>query len=114
MTDTKENKEEISEETIRHSAAHIMAEAVLSLFPDAKFGIGPSIENGFYYDFELSRPLTPEDLPVIEDKMKEIVKSNSPFIWEELPKKEANQLFKNQPYKQELLEDIDEDKVTVY
>ena len=55
---------------MRHSAAHIMAEAVLALFPGAKFGIGPAIEDGFYYDFELPRNLTPDDLPLIEDKMK--------------------------------------------
>ncbi|GAH29505.1 unnamed protein product, partial [marine sediment metagenome] len=60
-------------ERMRHSAAHIMAEAVQSLFPGAKFGIGPAIENGFYYDFELPRPLTQEDMPIIESKMKEII-----------------------------------------
>ena len=56
-------------ETVRHSAAHIMAEAVRFIFPDVKFGIGPAIENGFYYDFDLPRPLTPDDLPLIESKM---------------------------------------------
>ena len=60
-------------EIICHSAAHIMAEAVLSIFPEARFGIGPSIENGFYYDFDLPRPLTTEDLPVITRKMEEII-----------------------------------------
>jgi threonyl-tRNA synthetase len=59
-------------ETMRHSASHVMAEAVLSMFPEAKFGIGPAIEDGFYYDFELPRSLTPEDLPDIEEKMKAI------------------------------------------
>ena len=59
---------------MRHSAAHIMAEAVQHLFPGAKFGIGPTIENGFYYDFDLPRPLTPDDLPVIENKMREIIR----------------------------------------
>jgi threonyl-tRNA synthetase len=59
-------------DTMRHSASHIMAEAVKSLFPETKFGIGPAIENGFYYDFELPRTLVPEDLPIIEAKMKEI------------------------------------------
>ena len=67
-------------ETMRHSASHVMAEAVQSLFPDAKFGIGPAIEDGFYYDFELSRSLTPDDLPVIEKKMSEIIDANLPFF----------------------------------
>ena len=73
-------------EIMRHSASHVMAEAVLSLFPDTKFGIGPAIENGFYYDFELPRTLTPEDLPVIEAKMNELIASDSEFIREELTK----------------------------
>jgi threonyl-tRNA synthetase len=67
-------------ETMRHSAAHVMAEAVLAVFPGAKLGIGPAIDNGFYYDFELPRSLTPEDLPVITEKMKELIKKDSPFI----------------------------------
>ena len=66
-------------DTMRHSASHVMAEAVLSIFPDAKFAIGPAIEDGFYYDFDLPRPLTPEDLPVIEKKMGEIIKAESAF-----------------------------------
>ena len=76
---------------MRHSTAHVMAEAVQSMFPDAKLGIGPTIEDGFYYDFDLPRKLTPEDLPVIEAKMKEIVKSNSPFIKEMVSKEQARQ-----------------------
>ena len=73
-------------EVIRHSAAHIMAEAVLSLFPDAKFGIGPATDDGFYYDFELPRPLVAEDLPIIEAKMKEIIAADFPFIKKEIDK----------------------------
>ncbi|MCK4403417.1 MAG: threonine--tRNA ligase, partial [Dehalococcoidia bacterium] len=80
-------------ERMRHSAAHIMAEAVQSLFPGAKFGIGPAIENGFYYDFELPRPLTQEDLPIIESKMKEIIDADLPFIKEEVSKEKARLLF---------------------
>ena len=76
MSDEKSQKLE----TMRHSASHIMAEAVQSLFPEAKFGIGPAIENGFYYDFDLPRPLVPEDLSRIEAKMGEIIKANTPFI----------------------------------
>ncbi len=76
-------------EIMRHSAAHVMAEAVQSIFPDAKFGIGPAIENGFYYDFALPRPLTPDDLPIIESKMKEIITSNLPFVRKEVTSEEA-------------------------
>ncbi len=101
-------------EIMRHSAAHIMAEAVLTIFPEAKFGIGPTIEDGFYYDFDLPRALTPEDLPVIEAKMKEIVKSNSPFIRERVSKEEARRIFAGQPYKLELIDELTEEEVTIY
>ncbi len=99
---------------MRHSAAHVMAEAVQSMFPDAKFGIGPTIEYGFYYDFDLSRSLSPEDLPLIEAKMKEIVKSNSPFLKEMVSKEQARKLFANQPYKLELIDELPEEQVTIY
>jgi threonyl-tRNA synthetase len=101
-------------EMMRHSASHVMAEAVLSLFPEAKFGIGPAIEDGFYYDFELPKPLTVEDLPAIELKMKEIVAANLPFASEEKTTKEALKLFAEQKYKIELIKDLGEDKVTIY
>ncbi len=99
---------------MRHSAAHIMAEAVLSIFPDAKFGIGPAIENGFYYDFELPRSLNPDDLPLISTRMAEIIKSNLPFIKQEMDKKEARRLFADQPYKLELIDEIPDEKVSLY
>ena len=120
-------------ETIRHSLAHLLAYAVQELYPGTKFGIGPAIENGFYYDFEfveadkrgyqrgLTR-ITPEDLPkvaeskassptlaslrVIEEKMKELIKQNIKFEKKVVPKKEAKEIFKEQPYKLELLEEI--------
>jgi threonyl-tRNA synthetase len=101
-------------EVMRHSTAHIMAEAVQSIFPDAKFGIGPAIENGFYYDFDLPRTLTPDDLPVIEAKMKEIVASNTPFIREEVTREEARQVFASQPYKLELIDEFEDEKVSIY
>jgi threonyl-tRNA synthetase len=101
-------------EIMRHSASHVMAEAVLSMFPDAKFAIGPAIEDGFYYDFDLPRSLTPDDLPVIERKMSEIVRADLPFKHREIPKKEAQKLFALQPYKLELIEEITDDKVGVY
>ncbi len=101
-------------ERMRHSAAHIMAEAVQHLFPEAKFGIGPTIENGFYYDFDLPRPLTPDDLPVIEDKMREIISQNSQFVTQEISKEEARQLFATQPYKLELIDEIPDTAVRTY
>jgi len=101
-------------EIMRHSAAHVMAGAVQSIFPDARFGIGPAIEDGFYYDFELPRPLTPDDLPAIEAKMGEIIASNVPFIREEVDKEEARRLFAAQPYKLELIDEIEDDKVSLY
>jgi len=101
-------------ERIRHSASHVMAEAVQSIFPDAKFGIGPPIENGFYYDFDLPRPLTPDDLPVIETKMDEVIASDTPFVSQELTKEEARQLFAGQPYKLELIDEIPDEKVSIY
>ena len=101
-------------ERMRHSVAHIMAEAIQCLFPEVKFGIGPTIENGFYYDFELPRPLTPEDLPVIESKMRDIISQNVPFVMEEVSKDEARKLFANQPYKLELIEEITDNGATIY
>ncbi len=99
---------------MRHSAAHVMAQAVQVLFPQAKFGIGPTIESGFYYDFELPRPLTQEDLPIIENKMKEIINANLPFTKEELSKKAARHLFAAQPYKLELIDELPDTTVTIY
>jgi len=101
-------------EIMRHSAAHVMAEVVQSLFPDAKFGIGPAIENGFYYDFDLPRSLTPDDLPLIEAKMKEIMATDTPFVKQEVSKEEARQLFASQPYKLELIDEIPDEKVSIY
>jgi len=99
---------------MRHSAAHVMAEVVLSILPDAKFGIGPAIESGFYYDFELPRSLTPDDLPLIENKMTEIIALNMPFVKEEVGKEEARRLFAAQPYKLELIDEIPDEKVSLY
>jgi threonyl-tRNA synthetase len=92
---------------IRHSAAHIMAEAVLELFPDGHIAIGPPIEDGFYYDFELPRPLTDEDLAAIEKRMREIIKGNYPFVRREVSAAEAKKLFADQPYKLELIEGLE-------
>ncbi len=99
---------------LRHSCAHIMAEAVLSLFPDAKLGIGPPIEDGFYYDFELPRALTPDDLPEIESRMREIIDSQSEFSRQQVPKHEALDFFAAQPFKRELIEQIPDATVSTY
>lgn len=101
---------------IRHSAAHIMAHAVQNLFPEAKFGTGPVIKDGFYYDMDLPRPLTTEDLASIEDEMKKIIKSNNAFEREEWEKDKAREWFgeHGQTYKQEIIDGIQDDTVSVY
>ncbi len=93
---------------MRHSAAHVLAQAVLEMFPEAKLAIGPAIENGFYYDFDLPRTLIPEDLPILEKKMKHIVKQNQKFVGREENGKKAMEFLKaiNQPFKVELLKDF--------
>jgi len=100
----------------RHSASHVMAQAVSELYPEAKFGIGPAIEDGFYYDFDLKTPLTPDDLAKIEKQMKKIIKRNLLFTSEELPKEKAVKFFKsiNQDYKVELIDAIEGDTVKIY
>ncbi|MCC6803500.1 MAG: threonine--tRNA ligase [Anaerolineae bacterium] len=91
---------------IRHSVSHIMAQAVLERFPEAKIAIGPPIEDGFYYDFDLPRPLTDEDLQAIENRMKAIIRGNHDFAVREVTPEEALAYFKDQPYKQELIRDL--------
>ena len=93
---------------IRHSTAHIMAEAVLEKFPSAKIAIGPAIEDGFYYDFDLPRTLTPEDLIEIEARMKELIREGQTFVREEITAEQAKELFKDQPYKLELIEGLEQ------
>lgn len=99
-------------ESIKHSLAHILASAVKSLYKDVKFGIGPAIENGFYYDMEID--LKEDDLKKIEDKMKEIIKSDIPFEQKIITKDEAREIFKDQPYKLELIDEIEEENVSIY
>jgi len=101
-------------ETIRHSLAHILATSVQELYPGTKFGIGPAIENGFYYDFDLPQTLTPEDLSKIEKKMKEIIKQNISFKKRECSRSDLEQLFKGQPYKLELIKEQKEEEMTIY
>ncbi|MGB8343416.1 MAG: threonine--tRNA ligase [Ktedonobacteraceae bacterium] len=101
---------------MRHSAAHVMAEAVQEIFPDAKFAIGPAIEDGFYYDFELPRPLTPDDLPDIEQRMARIVAGKYPFMRDRWPREKALEYFrdKGQAYKVELIENLPDAEVGIY
>ncbi|MCH8973970.1 MAG: threonine--tRNA ligase [Chloroflexi bacterium] len=95
---------------IRHSAAHIMAQAVLKLFPGAKFAIGPATEDGFYYDFAVERPFTPDDLGAIEDAMRETIAADAPFESAELSRAEGRELFAEQPFKLEIIEGIPVDE----
>lgn len=101
---------------MRHSAAHVMAEAVLEIFPEAKLGIGPAIEDGFYYDFGLPRPLTPDDFPEIERRMARIIAGKYPFVHERWPREKALQYFrdKGQIYKVELIENLPDKEVSIY
>jgi len=93
---------------MRHSASHVMADAVLNLFPEAKLGIGPPTQEGFYYDFQVSRPFTPEDLERIEALMRQTIAQKFPFQREELSREEAKARFAHQPYKLEIIEGIPE------
>ena len=104
-------------DTLRHSLSHILAYAIQELYPGVKFGMGPSIENGFYYDFDFSHTnlresdheltrIIPEDLPKIEKKMRELIKQNLKFEKKIVSQEEAKEIFKNQPYKLELIEEL--------
>lgn len=109
--DSKDGKE-----VYRHSASHIMAHAVKELFPDVKLAIGPHTDDGFYYDFDKETPFTPEDLKKIENKMKETIKRNTPFVRKILPKTEAIEIFKKagENYKVEMIQEIEGDFVSLY
>src|SRR6266496_3230767 len=93
---------------LRHSTAHLMAQAVQSLFPGTQVTIGPTIENGFYYDFKRDAPFAAEELQLIEKKMQELVKANLPIVREEMPRSEAIELFRKmgEHYKVEIIEGI--------
>jgi threonyl-tRNA synthetase len=95
-------------ELLRHSAAHVMAEAVMQLFPGARFGIGPAIEDGFYYDIEVDRTFTPEDLGAIEERMRTIIAGEQPFSRRVIDRAEALRVFEDQPYKLELIGELPE------
>src|SRR3712207_3268378 len=98
---------------VRHSTAHVMAQAVKEMFPGAKLAFGPPHDrfaNGFYYDFDLPRPLTPQDLPEIERRMRRIIQDDHPFEYRVLSVEEARELFEDQPYKLETVDDLAEGK----
>ena len=102
---------------MRHSCAHVLATAILQLYPRTKLGIGPAIENGFYYDFEFEKPLTEDDFPKIEAEMAKVIKKNYPFIKKSASIAEAKKIFKNQPYKLELIKELEsrgEKKISLY
>ncbi|MGA0830715.1 MAG: threonine--tRNA ligase, partial [Nitriliruptoraceae bacterium] len=96
---------------LRHSTAHVMAQAVTDLFPDAKWAIGPPVEDGFYYDFDVARPFTPEDLAAIEARMRELLAAKQRFVRAEVTRDEALALFADQPYKREIVERVEPSEV---
>jgi len=107
--------EQFDLDTLRHSTAHVMAHAVRNLFPNAKIAIGPAIEDGFYYDFDVPEPFSTEDLDRITAEMRRIIDSRSPFVRREITREEAMELFKDEPYKMELISEIPEgEPITVY
>ncbi len=110
---TPEHEDALS--VLRHSTAHLLANALQRLYPDIKFGVGPAIDNGFYYDIDTSIPITEEDIPLIEEKMREIAKENNPIIRKEVSREEALEIFKDDPYKVELITNLPElEQITVY
>ncbi len=111
------NKSPEYQEILRHSAAHVLAQAVKTIFPTAKCWVGPATKDGFYYDFDFKTPITNEDLSVIEDEMNKIVKANFDIVFKEVSKKEAIKLMKDskEPYKVEIIESLpDDEKITTY
>src|ERR671913_736530 len=101
-------------EVLRHSTAHAMAQAIVELYPGSKLTIGPPIENGFFYDIEVNGRITDEDLPRIEEKMREVVGRDLPIEREEISKAEAEELYKDNPYKWEIVCDLEDGDITVY
>ena len=101
-------------EVIRHSTAHAMAQAILELYPGSKLTIGPPIENGFFYDIEVDGKISDEDLPRIEEKMREVVARDLPVEREEVSKAEAEELYADNPYKLEIIRDLPDGDITVY
>lgn len=107
-------KKESDRERLWHSTSHVLAAAVKQLYPNTKLAIGPAIEEGFYYDFDVSKPFRPEDLAKIEKKMNEIIKKNEKFERKEISKKDALKCFKDEPYKTELINELPGSMVSIY
>ena len=109
-------KDQEGKEALWHSTSHVMADAVKQLYPNAKVAIGPSIEEGFYYDFDVEKPFQPEDFAKIEKKMKEIAENKLTFERSEMKREDAIDFFKkqNEDYKVELIQDLPDEKVTIY
>src|SRR5919202_3051359 len=101
-------------EVLRHSTAHAMAQAVTELYPGSKLTIGPPIENGFFYDIEVNGRISDEDLPHIEERMREIVGRDLPIEREEITKAQAEELYTDNPYKREIVCDLEEGDISVY
>jgi len=114
MSEQNERYEDTQLYRIRHSAAHVMAQAVLEFYPETKFTIGPPIENGFYYDFDLPQPITQEDLEKIEKRMRQIIAGAHPFVRKVVSADEARQVFKDQPYKLELIDGLEKGGLDEY
>src|SRR5574342_560411 len=114
LQQVQEKYEESQLYKIRHSAAHIMAQAVVEMFPEAKYTIGPPIENGFYYDFDLPRNLTPEDLEQLERRMRQIIQGKHEFKKKVISAEEAREIFKDQPYKLELIDGLEKGGLDEY
>src|SRR5262245_47527147 len=114
LEQVKEKYEESQLYKIRHSVAHVMAQAVLEMFPNGKITIGPPVENGFYYDFDLPRNLTPEDLEQIEKRMRQIIESRHEFKKMVISADEAKKIFANQPYKLELIDGLEKGHLDEY
>ena len=111
MVNFKENEDLYK---LNHSCAHLMAQAVKHLYPDAKFWVGPVIETGFYYDMDLGdKVITEEDLPLIEKEMKKLAKDGKRIVRRELSKEEALEMFKDDPYKLDLINRMDEDNTVI-
>ena len=107
-------KDDAGKEVFRHSSSHLMAQAIKNLYPDVKFAIGPAVEEGFYYDVDLNKKLTPEDLEKIEKEMDKIVKENLNIERTKLTKKEALNLFRDNPYKTEMINELEDEKISIY
>jgi len=115
MSEQRQEKYEESDlYRLRHSSAHVMAQAVVEMFPEAKYTIGPPVENGFYYDFDLPRNLTPEDLEQIEKRMRQIIAGRHDFLRQVVSADEARQIFKDQPYKLELIDGLEQGGLDEY